>query len=84
MWSPSKGARGECVVGGRAKSYENELASGVIAALAEMERQAAHLGADAVVGVDIDDETVGDKMLMVSASGTAAKLGGPGPGGRRL
>ncbi|HXQ56961.1 MAG TPA: heavy metal-binding domain-containing protein [Actinomycetes bacterium] len=38
----------------------------------------------AVVGVDIDDEPVGDKMLMVSASGTAAKLGGPGPGGRRL
>jgi uncharacterized protein YbjQ (UPF0145 family) len=48
--------------------------------LAEMEQQAAHPGADAVVGVDIDDETVGDKMLMVSASGMAAKLGGPGPG----
>jgi hypothetical protein len=45
-----------------------------------MEQQAAHPGADAVVGVDIDDETVGDKMLMVSASGMAAKLRGPGPG----
>jgi uncharacterized protein YbjQ (UPF0145 family) len=33
------------------------------------------LGADAVVGVDIDYETVGDNMLMVSASGTAVKLG---------
>ena len=39
--------------GGRAKSYENELASGVSDALAEMEKQAAQLGADAVVGVDI-------------------------------
>jgi uncharacterized protein YbjQ (UPF0145 family) len=48
---------------------------GVSDALAEMEQQAAHLGADAVVGVDIDYESVGDKMLMVSASGTAVKLG---------
>ena len=40
-------------------------------ALAEMEKQAARLGADAVVGVDIDYETVGSNMLMVSASGTA-------------
>ena len=60
---------------GRAKSYENELASGVSDALAEMEKQAAKLGADAVVGVDIDYETVGSNMLMVSASGTAVKLG---------
>jgi len=59
---------------GRAKSYENELASGVSDALAELEQQAARLGADAVVGVDIDYETVGDNMLMVSASGTAVKL----------
>jgi uncharacterized protein YbjQ (UPF0145 family) len=63
------------IFGGRSKSYENELASGVSDALAEMEKQAAHLGADAVIGVDIDYETVGDKMLMVSASGTAVKLG---------
>jgi uncharacterized protein YbjQ (UPF0145 family) len=55
------------IFGGRSKSYENELASGVSDALAEMEQQAAHLGADAVVGVDIDDETVGSNMLMVSA-----------------
>jgi uncharacterized protein YbjQ (UPF0145 family) len=61
--------------GGRSKSYENELASGVSDALAEMEQQAARLGADAVVGVDIDYETVGSNMLMVSASGTAVKLG---------
>ena len=43
--------------------------------LAEIEEQAAKLGADAVVGVDIDYESVGDNMLMVSASGTAVKLG---------
>jgi uncharacterized protein YbjQ (UPF0145 family) len=55
------------IFGGRSKSYENELASGVSDALAEMEQQAAHLGADAVVGVDIDDETVGSNMLIVSA-----------------
>src|SRR5215469_1678597 len=47
------------IFGGRAKSYENELASGVSDALAEMERQAAQLGADAIVGVDVDYETVG-------------------------
>jgi uncharacterized protein YbjQ (UPF0145 family) len=63
------------IFGGRAKSYENELASGVSDALAEMEKQATQLGADAVVGVDIDYETVGSNMLMVSASGTAVKLG---------
>jgi uncharacterized protein YbjQ (UPF0145 family) len=61
------GAGLRSIFGGRSKSYENELASGVSDALAEMEQQAAHLGADAVVGVDIDDETVGSNMLMVSA-----------------
>jgi uncharacterized protein YbjQ (UPF0145 family) len=65
------------IFGGRAKSYENELASGVSDALAEMEKQAAKLGADAVVGVDVDYESVGSNMLMVSASGTAVKLGRP-------
>jgi uncharacterized protein YbjQ (UPF0145 family) len=63
------------IFGGRAKSYENELASGVSDALAEMAKQAARLGADAVVGVDVDYESVGSNMLMVSASGTAVKLG---------
>jgi uncharacterized protein YbjQ (UPF0145 family) len=56
------------IFGGRSKSYENELASGVSDTLAEMEQQAAHLGADAVIGVDIDYETAGSNMLMVSAS----------------
>ena len=63
------------IFGGRAKSYENELATGVSDVLAEMEKQAAKLGADAVVGVDVDYESVGSNMLMVSASGTAVKLG---------
>ena len=63
------------ILGGRARSYENGLASGVSDALAKMEKQAAQLGADAVVGVDVDCESVGSNMLMVSASGTAVKLG---------
>ena len=63
------------IFGGPAQSYENELASGVSDALAEMEKQAAQLGADAVIGVDVDYESVGNNMLMVSASGTAVKLG---------
>jgi uncharacterized protein YbjQ (UPF0145 family) len=63
------------VFGGRSKSYENELGGGVAAALQELEGQAAALGADALVGVDIDYESVGQNMLMVSASGTAVRLG---------
>ncbi len=62
------------IFGGRSKSYENELASGVSDALAEMESQAQALGADAVIGVDLDYETVGNSMLMISASGTAVRL----------
>lgn len=62
------------VFGGRSKSYENELSSGVAAVIEELEKQAAALGAEAVLGVDIDYETVGNNMLMVSASGTAVRL----------
>ena len=62
------------IFGGRSQSYENELASGVSDSLVELEKQAAQLGADAVLGVDIDYESVGTQMLMVSASGTAVKL----------
>lgn len=61
------------IFGGRSRSYENELACGVSDAIAEMEKQAAELGADAVIGVDIDHKTVGQNMLMISASGTAVK-----------
>mgnify|MGYP001101810745 CR=1 FL=1 len=62
------------VFGGHAHSYENELGEGVAGALRELEKQAMTLSADAVLSVDIDYETVGDRMLMVSASGTAVRL----------
>lgn len=62
------------VFGGRSKAYENELGSGVAAVLEELEQQAAALGSDAVLSVDIDYESVGQNMLMVSASGTAVRL----------
>ena len=63
------------IFGGRSKSYENELASGVTDTIAEVEQQAQAMGADAVIGVDVDYETVGNNMLMISVSGTAVKLG---------
>jgi uncharacterized protein YbjQ (UPF0145 family) len=65
------------VVGGRSGSYEKELTKAKDLALAEMIEEAQDLGADAVVGVDLDYEHLGiDKksMLMVSANGTAVKL----------
>ena len=60
------------IVGGRSAGYEDELIKAREAALAEMQSRAAQLGANAVVGVDIDYEVLGQgNMLMVSASGTA-------------
>jgi uncharacterized protein YbjQ (UPF0145 family) len=63
------------IVGGRSAAYEQELRKAKDIAIAEMEAQAAALGANAVVGVDLDYETIqvggGGGMLMVSASGTA-------------
>ena len=63
--------------GGRSGTYEEELINALQQALAEMEQRAAQLGADAVVGVDIDYEVLGadNGMLMVTASGTAVRLG---------
>ena len=59
-------------MGGRSAGYEEELESARQAALAEMESHAARLGANAVVGVNIDYEVLGQgNMLMVSATGTA-------------
>lgn len=62
--------------GGRSTSYEDELIRARQSALDEMERRAAALGADAVVGIDIDYEVLGadNGMLMVTVSGTAVKL----------
>ena len=62
--------------GGRSGTYEEELINARQQALDEMEQRAAQLGADAVVGVDIDYEVLGadNGMLMVTASGTAVSL----------
>ena len=62
------------VVGGRSGAYESKLEDGRATALKEMEERAAALGANAVVGVDLDYEVVGQSMLMVSVSGTAVVL----------
>lgn len=60
------------IVGGRSAAYEKELARARDIAFNEMSAKAKALGADAVIGVDIDYETVGQgSMLMVSVSGTA-------------
>lgn len=66
------------IVGGRSGSYEKILAEAKAAAIADLQARAAELGADAVVGVDLDYEVVGGDsktMLIVSANGTAVKLG---------
>ena len=67
------------IVGGRSAAYEGELRKAKAIALEEMERQAEDLGANAVLSVDPDYETIqvgsGGGMLMVSASGTAVVLG---------
>ena len=62
------------VVGGRVGGYENALQGAKQAAIDDMIEQAQKLGANAVIGVDLDYETVGATMLMVSANGTAVRL----------
>ena len=64
------------IVGGRSGSYEQELIDARSKAVEEMSLRAQSLGADAVVGIDIDYEVLGENngMLMVTASGTAVKL----------
>lgn len=64
------------VVGGRSGAYEAELTKARRVAFDEIQSEAQALGANAIVGVDIDYEVVGAKgsMLMVSISGTAVKL----------
>ena len=63
------------IVGGRSKSYEGEIAKAVGEVMDELKESADALGADALVSIDIDYESVGGNMLMVAASGTAVKLG---------
>ncbi len=64
------------IIGGRSGSYEKVLREAKDIALKEMEEQAQRLGASAVIGIDLDYETVGKNggMLMVTASGTAVKF----------
>ncbi|MFC5282971.1 heavy metal-binding domain-containing protein [Pedobacter alpinus] len=66
------------IVGGRAGSYEEGLREAKNIAMAEMQDYAARLGANAVIGIDLDYETMGSagSMLMVSASGTAVFVEG--------
>ena len=59
------------IVGGRSSAYETKLAHARQVAMNEMERNAADLGANAVIGVDLDYEVVREGMLMVTVSGTA-------------
>ena len=63
-------------MGGRSGSYEEELIQARTQAVEEMAERARVLGADAVVGIDIDYEVLGENngMLMVTASGTAVRL----------
>jgi len=65
------------IVGGRSGAYEEELRKAREIAMSELAAEATARGADAVVGIDLDYETVGQggSMLMVSASGTAVRLG---------
>ena len=64
------------IVGGRSATYEKELRRARELAIAEMQNSAAELGANAVVGIDIDYETMGSNgaMLMVTVSGTAVMV----------
>lgn len=64
------------IVGGRSGSYEKVLREAKETALKEMQEQAEKMGANAVIGIDLDYETVGANggMLMVTASGTAVKF----------
>lgn len=62
------------IVGGRSGSYERVLKEAKEEALREMSNQAIALGANAVIGIDLDYETIGSSMLMVTAAGTAVKI----------
>ncbi|ADY56294.1 UPF0145 protein ybjQ [Syntrophobotulus glycolicus DSM 8271] len=64
------------VIGGRSAAYEEKLQDARNLALKELEERAVQLGANAVVGIDLDYEVVGQSgsMLMVSASGTAVRI----------
>ncbi len=62
------------IVGGRSGAYETKLSQARQIALDEMAAKAQRLGANAIVGIDLDYEVIRDGMLMVTASGTAVKV----------
>ena len=63
------------IVGGRSAAYEKELRRAKAIAIEEMQKEAHSMGANAVIAVDLDYETIGKgTMLMVSASGTAVTV----------
>ena len=62
------------IVGGRSAAYEKELGKARTIAFDEAKQQAVQLGANAIVGIDLDFEVIRDGMLMVAVSGTAVKI----------
>jgi uncharacterized protein YbjQ (UPF0145 family) len=62
------------IVGGRSAAYEEKLQQGRDIAINEMQQNAMRMGANAIVGVDIDYEVVREGMLMVAVSGTAVRI----------
>ena len=62
------------IIGGRSGTYESKLAEGREMAIREMKEKARSLGANAVVGVDLDFETLREGMMMVIATGTAVRV----------
>lgn len=65
------------IIGGRSGAYEEKLQDARVIAMQELEQRALRLGANAVVGIDLDYEVIGQSgsMLMVSVSGTAVTIG---------
>ena len=62
------------IIGGRSGAYENKLAEGRSIAIQEMKQRASQMGANAIIGVDLDFETVREGMMMCVATGTAVRL----------
>jgi len=62
------------IIGGRSGAYENKLAEGREIAIQEMVEKARRMGANGIIGIDLDFETLRDGMMMCVASGTAVKI----------
>lgn len=62
------------IIGGRSGAYENKLAEGREIAVQEMKEKARRLGANAIIGIDLDFETLRDGMMLCVATGTAVRV----------